>query len=79
MSKASTEMLEQGTQAPSPAPDHIPAQTSTENLHWDWYNKRGHFTQFVFAASEAIMNLPTEDLLSTASALHPFLPRSSFR
>ena len=27
MRKASTELLEQGTQAPSPAPDLIPAET----------------------------------------------------
>jgi hypothetical protein len=46
MSKASTELLEQGTQTPSPAPDLIPAETkkSTENLHWDRYSKRGHFS-----------------------------------
>jgi len=37
-------MLEQGTQAPSPAPDLIPAKTKNqENSHWDWYSKRGHF------------------------------------
>jgi len=44
MRKASTVLLEQGTQTPSPAPDLIPAETLTENLHWDWYRKRGHFT-----------------------------------
>jgi len=39
-------MLEQGTQAPSPAPDLIPAKTKNqENSHWDWYSKRGHFSQ----------------------------------
>jgi DNA-binding NarL/FixJ family response regulator len=43
MRKASTRLLEQGTQTPSPAPDLIPAETSTENLHRDWYSKRGHF------------------------------------
>ena len=43
MRKASTALLEQGTQTPSPAPDLIPAQTSTQNLHWDWYSKWGHF------------------------------------
>jgi hypothetical protein len=38
-------MLEQGTQAPSPAPDLIPAKTKNpEDSHWDWYSKRGHFT-----------------------------------
>jgi len=37
-------MLEQGTQAPSPAPDLIPAQTKNlEDSHWDWYSKWGHF------------------------------------
>src|SRR5437870_12947551 len=25
-------------------PELIPAEASTENLHWDWYSKRGHFT-----------------------------------
>jgi hypothetical protein len=44
MRKASTRTLEQGIQAPSPAPDLIPAEISTENLHWDWYNERGHVT-----------------------------------
>ena len=48
MSKASTELLEQGTQTPSPAPDLIPAKNeqrnSTGNSHSDWYNKRGHFS-----------------------------------
>jgi hypothetical protein len=40
-------MLEQGTQAPSPAPDLIPAENERQNLtgnsHSDWYSKRGHF------------------------------------
>src|SRR2546425_2581229 len=44
MKKASTRLLEQETQTPSPAPDLIPAESSTENLHWDWYSKRGHFS-----------------------------------
>ena len=46
MSKASTQLLEQGTQTPSPAPDLIPAETktSTENSHWDRYSKWGHFS-----------------------------------
>ena len=43
MRKASTVLLEQGIQTPSPAPDLIPAETSIENLHWHWYSKRGHF------------------------------------
>ena len=30
MSKASTELLEQGTQTPSPAPDLIPAETKKQ-------------------------------------------------
>jgi hypothetical protein len=49
MRKARTVMLEQGTQAPSPAPDLIPAenerQNSTGNSHSDWYSKRGHFSR----------------------------------
>src|SRR5205823_13629525 len=44
MRKASTALLEQGIETPSPAPDLIPAETSIENLHWHWYSKRGHFT-----------------------------------
>src|SRR5438094_6034000 len=47
MRKTSTWLLEQGTQTPSPAPDLIPAETRTENSHWDWYNERGHLTHFV--------------------------------
>src|SRR5437870_62633 len=49
MKKASTRLLEQETQTPSPAPDLIPAESSTENLHWDWYSKRGHFTTTIAA------------------------------
>ena len=22
----------------------MPLKTSTENLHWDWYSRRGHFS-----------------------------------
>ena len=44
MKKACTRMLEQGTQAPSPAPDLIPAETQNlENSHSVWYKERGHF------------------------------------
>ena len=43
MRKASTVLLEQGTQTPSPAPDLIPAERLTENLHRNWPSKRGHF------------------------------------
>jgi hypothetical protein len=44
MRKASTALLEPGTQTPSPAPDLIPAENLTRNSHSDWYNKRGHVT-----------------------------------
>src|SRR5579864_9627153 len=44
MRKASTRMPEQGTQAPPPAPDLIPAKQLTENLHKDWNSERGHIT-----------------------------------
>jgi hypothetical protein len=51
MRKASTVLLEQGTQAPSPAPDLIPAENErrslTGNSHSDWHSKRGHFTAFI--------------------------------
>ena len=43
MRKASPWMLEKGIQTPSPSPDLIPAETSTENLHGDRYIGRGHF------------------------------------
>jgi hypothetical protein len=44
MRKVSTAPLEQGTQAPSPAPDLIPAENEhTGNPHSDWYRKREHF------------------------------------
>jgi len=46
MRKASTALLEPGTQTPSPAPDLIPAENERQNLtgnsHSHWYNKRGH-------------------------------------
>ena len=49
MRKASTRLLEQGTQTPSPAPDLIPAETKlTEDSHYDWYSKRGHFIRHCF-------------------------------
>src|SRR5438128_2761143 len=53
MKKASTRLLEQETQTPSPDPDLIPSESSTENLHWDWYSKQGHF-------SFAVMNGQTQ-------------------
>src|SRR5438309_10014499 len=55
MRKASTRLLEQGIQAPSPAPDLIPAENkaSTENLHWDWYSKRGHFSGYQMRQSQS--------------------------
>src|SRR5436309_9443845 len=64
MRKTSTWLLEQGTQTPSPAPDLIPAETRTENSHWDWYSERGHFKldhpNFLAMASRvgAIHSLP---------------------
>ena len=38
-------MPEQGTQAPPPAPDLIPAETQKTlvDSHRDWYSERGHF------------------------------------
>src|SRR5438445_3192290 len=54
MKKASTRLLEQETQTPSPAPDLIPAESSTENLHWDWYSKRGHFRWMMSAGILAL-------------------------
>src|SRR5437870_2321928 len=54
MRKTSTWLLEQGTQTPSPAPDLIPAETRTENSHWDWYSERGHFRSTRFVGSEFV-------------------------
>jgi hypothetical protein len=56
MRKASTELLEQGTQTPSPAPDLIPAETkkSTEDSHWDWYSKWGHVSDAYHGTIHAI-------------------------
>ena len=46
MRKASTWMLEKGTQTPSPSPDQIPAEdnnkTLTGNSHTNWYIEREH-------------------------------------
>jgi hypothetical protein len=48
MRKASTWMLEKGTQTPSPSPDHIPAEhsnkTLTGNSHANWCIEQGHLT-----------------------------------
>src|SRR5258708_36142636 len=43
MRKASTELLEQGTQPPSLAPDLIPLKPKINRgrTHWDWCSKRG--------------------------------------
>ena len=57
MRKASTVLLEQGTQTPSPAPDLIPAenerQSLTGNSHSDWYSERGHFTRSLMGISSS--------------------------
>src|SRR5712691_8762907 len=73
MKKASTRLLEQETQTPSPAPDLIPAESSTENLHWDWYSKRGHFNR-VSAFVKRFGSLA----LSLAALLPPPFPTSAF-
>src|SRR5205809_3414047 len=65
MKKASTRLLEQETQTPSPAPDLIPAESSTENLHWDWYSKRGHFS--LVCESPARTPFPHDGATSTAA------------
>src|ERR1700730_16563133 len=54
MRTASTRLLEQGTQTPSPAPDLIPAETktSTENSHWDWHSEWGHFRSSTVVAMD---------------------------
>jgi hypothetical protein len=72
MRKASTRLLEQGIQAPSPAPDLIPAETSTENLHWDRYIGRGHFT-WMYSGILAFASTPRETSLFIGDALRDFL------
>ena len=67
MRKASTVLLEQGTQAPSPAPDLIPAENEqglTGNSHSDWYSKRGHFMETAFSVAAGLV-------LSTVSTPWP--------
>ena len=69
MRKTSTWLLEQGTQTPSPAPDLIPAETRTENSHWDWYSERGHFKYSSTRAcnrERGIINRPTEMVVKCA-------------
>ena len=48
MRKASTALLEQGTQALSPAPGLTPAENERRNLtgnsYSDWYSERGPLT-----------------------------------
>src|SRR5207253_7708991 len=67
MKKASTGLLEQETQTPSPAPDLIPAESSTENLHWDWYSKRGHFTTTISFGDVLVGNSQTQSATLTNS------------
>ena len=67
MRKASTALLEQGTQAPSPAPDLIPAaneQGLTGNSQSDWYSKRGQFMETAFSVAAGLV-------LSTVSTPWP--------
>src|SRR2546427_10959087 len=76
MKKASTRLLEQETQTPSPAPDLIPAESSTENLHWDWYSKRGHFTTsnahwHVCQRSQSTTSVPVTSSFPRPSVLLP--------
>src|SRR5437588_2740674 len=71
MKKASTRLLEQETQTPSPAPDLIPAESSTENLHWDWYSKRGHFTLIGIDPAQ------NEQLVGTVPSATSLFPRAS--
>jgi len=73
MKKASTRLLEQETQTPSPAPDLIPAESSTENLHWDWYSKRGHFiTPTLIAVNTLGLAILIHDWLSPNSPFAAF-------
>src|SRR5213080_4243566 len=44
MKKASTRLPGAGDSNAVPCSRPHPAESSTENLHWDWYSKRGHFS-----------------------------------
>src|SRR5579864_9422209 len=44
--------------APSPAPDLIPAETSTENLHRDWNYERGHIRDTLTACAHTSQSMP---------------------
>jgi len=54
MRKASTRLLEQGTQTPSPAPDLIPAETSTEKLTLGLAQQTGALQLSMALSSETI-------------------------
>ena len=43
MRKASTWLLEQEDSSAVPCSRPHPRSIPTENLHWKWYNERGHF------------------------------------
>src|SRR5947199_6868047 len=79
MKKASTRLLEQETQTPSPAPDLIPAESSTENLHWDWCSKRGHFSAAaVLSHRSAVSRFQLRHLSTRARfALSPYRGRNT--
>src|SRR5439155_16201677 len=42
-----------------------PTESSTENLHWDWYSKRGHFS--LVCESPARTPFPHDGATSTAA------------
>ena len=85
MRKARTAMLEQGTQAPSPAPDLIPAENERQNLtgnsHSDWYSKRGHFIPTPTCRLWSIKYLETEIaqpwMVVRATAERPMRPKDT--
>jgi len=71
--------------SPSPAPDLIPAQTLTENLHWDWYNEREHFRSTVmitlfdhhFLDKKRLDSAPMKISLATELKILETPPRAS--
>jgi hypothetical protein len=68
MRKASTGLLEQGIQAPSPAPNLIPAEPSTENLHWEWYIERGHSTPTLVLRDAAYLKAFSPEIIWSSTA-----------
>src|SRR6266700_6842643 len=77
MRKASTALLEQGIQTPSPAPDLIPAETSTEGLTLGLVQQTGALQVRVSSDSCGAPPVRAKKPALVAYEMYPCSPRKS--